>query len=76
MRSNNHEKRNSVQEITLINMRVLVENAKKKFMIETKLLARNRLKYFAIFVIIILVASIIKLLIQNDLKKIQQERER
>lgn len=52
-------------------MRVLIENAKKKFMIETKLLARNRLMYFVIFVIIILVASIVKLLIQNDLQKIK-----
>jgi len=39
-------------------------------------LARNRLKYFAIFVIIILVASIVKILIQNNLKKIQEEREK
>jgi hypothetical protein len=57
-------------------MRVLVENAKKKFMIETKLFARKRLMYLTIFVILILVCSIVKLLIQNDLNKIKEEREK
>ena len=55
-------------------MRVLVENAKKKFMIETKTLAKSRLRYFVIFVVIILLSLIVKITISKDLKKIEEEK--
>jgi len=56
-------------------MRVLVENAKKKFMIETQLSARTRLKYFGALVAIILLSIIVKILISDKVSKIQSEKE-
>ncbi len=61
----------STQEIKLLNMRVLVENGKKKFTIETRMLAKKRVMYLTIVVIVILLCSIVKLLISSDLRKSQ-----
>ena len=62
----------STQEIMLFNMRVLIENGKKKFMVETRQLARSRVKYFGVFIVVILFSLIMKLAISEKMKKIQQ----
>ncbi len=61
----------SSQEILLLNMRVLIENGKKKFMVETRQLAMARVKYFAVFIIVILFSLIIKLAISEKMKKLE-----
>jgi hypothetical protein len=61
----------SSQEILLLNMRVLIENGKKKFMVETRQLARTRVKYFVVFIIVILFSLIVKLAISEKMKKIE-----
>jgi hypothetical protein len=69
------EEPKSTQEITLLNMRVLIENGKKKFMIETRQLARTRVKYFGVFLMLIFFSLIVKLAINEKMKKIPKEKE-
>jgi len=49
-------------------MRVLVENAKKYFMVETKQIARTRLKYFGILLACIFLSLLLKLLLSKKLE--------
>lgn len=56
-------------------MRVLIENGKKKFMVETRQLARTRVKYFGVFLVLIFLSLIVKLAFSEKMKKIQEEKE-
>lgn len=53
-------------------MRVLVEHAKKRHILETQKSSRNRLKYLSIIAGIILLSLIVKMMISDSVKKVEE----
>jgi hypothetical protein len=56
-------------------MRVLIENGKKKLMVETRQLAMKRVKYFAVFLMVIFFSLIAKLAISQKIKNNKEQKQ-